>query len=307
MIGYVFAILAALMFGSVSTIAKPVVSSANPLVLSTFVYLITSATLAPLAYRRENRQVKKEEERTRNDYLFVVAIALSGAVIAPTLYFAGLQQTSASDATLLANGEIIFTIGIAIAFFKERLKPLGYLAVLLVLAGVIIVTTNLNFASSLFSDQTHYGDLFIVLSMLFWAIDNNLSRMATRRIDVARVAHLKGAIGGGMLIAIAFLLGIPLGKISENQIVPILLLGIVGFGGSLYFFLESLKRIGTVRAVLLLSLSSVFGLVFAAIFLGERISIYQMIAATIMFCGIYVVSKKGSFAESQRIPDHDDR
>jgi drug/metabolite transporter (DMT)-like permease len=135
-LGYVFAISAALMFGSVSTLAKPVVSSVNPLLLSLLVYLITSATLAPIAYRRKDQQatttIGKKGKRI-SDSLLIVAIALAGGVIAPSLYFAGLQQTSASDATLLANSEIIFTVAIAIAFFKERLRPLGYLAALLVL------------------------------------------------------------------------------------------------------------------------------------------------------------------------------
>jgi drug/metabolite transporter (DMT)-like permease len=282
------------MFGSVSTLAKPVVSSVNPLLLSSFVYLITAAGLAPVAYRRKNQQ--QAAKATGRDYLLVVAIALAGSVIAPSLYFAGLQQTSASNATLLANGETIFTVVLAVTFFKERLRPLGYLAVLLVLAGVIIVTTNLQFGSNvLFSEQTYYGNILIILSTLFWAIDNNISRIVARRIDnVAKVAYLKGAIGGGILLAASLILGISTNGVGQSQIVPILLLGAIGFGVSLYFFLEGLKRIGTLRAILIYSFSSVVGIIFAAIFLGERISAHQMMAAAIMLCGIYFVNRKES-------------
>lgn len=291
--GYVYAILAALMFGSVSTLAKPVVSSVNPLLLSSLVYLIMSATLAPVAYQRKKR-LETAGKEGRRDHLLVVAISVAGSVIAPSLYFAGLQQTSASDATLLANGEVIFTVAIAVAFFKERLRPIGYLAVLLVLAGLVMVTTNLQLGGALFSEQTYYGNILILGSTLFWAIDNNISKIVTRKMDVAKVVYLKGAIGGGILLAVVSLLGISIGEIGQNQIVPILLLGIAAFGGSLYFFLEGLKRIGTVRAILLLSLSSVFGLVFAAIFLGEHVSIYQAIAAAIMLSGIYIINRKDS-------------
>lgn len=286
------------MFGSVSTLAKPVVSSVNPLLLSSFVYLITAAVLAPVAYRRKNPQ--QAAKATRRDYLLVAAIALAGSVIAPSLYFAGLQQTSASNATLLANGETIFTVVLAITFFKERLRLLGYLAVLLVLAGVIMVTTNLQFGSNiLFSEQTYYGNILIILSMLFWAADNNISRIVANRIDnVAKVAHLKGAIGGGILLAVSLILGISINDVGLSQILPILLLGAVGFAASLYFFLEGLKRIGTLRAILIYSFSSVVGLVFAAIFLGERISAYQMTAAAIMPCGIYFVNRKESSVQA---------
>jgi hypothetical protein len=39
----------------------------------------------------------------RKDYLLITAIALCGAVIAPTLYFFGLKQALASNASVLLN------------------------------------------------------------------------------------------------------------------------------------------------------------------------------------------------------------
>jgi len=290
-----------LLFGSVSTVAKPLVSSVNPLLLASLVYLITSVTLAPIAYQGKIKQVTIGKKEKRKEYLLLVVIALAGGVIAPSLYFAGLQQTSASDATLLANAEIVFTVAIATIFFKERLKPLGYLAVFLVLVGVIIVTNNLHIPDSiLFSQQSYYGLLLILSSTLFWAVDNNISKLLAKRVDnVAKIAHLKSAIGGGILILAVVLFNTSIAGIDQGQILPILLLGIGGFGVSIYFFLEGLKRIGTVRAVLLLSLSSIFGIVFAAIFLGEQVTIYQVIAATIMLCGIYLINRKESLSIMQ--------
>ena len=51
-LGYLFAILAAIMFGSVSTLAKPLVSTVNPLLLSSMIYLIAAVTLTPLAHKQ---------------------------------------------------------------------------------------------------------------------------------------------------------------------------------------------------------------------------------------------------------------
>jgi drug/metabolite transporter (DMT)-like permease len=71
-------------------------------------------------------------------------------------------------------------------------------------------------------------------------------------------------------------------------------LGVIGFAASLYFFLQSLKRINTVRTVLIFSMSSIFGLVAASVFLQEQISWYQMMAAVIMIFGIYLMNRKKS-------------
>jgi len=282
-IGYLFAILAAIMFGSVSTIAKPLASSVNPLLLSSLVYLIAAATLTPLA------QKSKHMPATKKDYLLILAVSISGAVIAPTLYFTGLRHASASDAALLSNGEILFTVLLAMLFFKERVRPVGYFAIIMILAGLFIVTTDLK--SSTLS-QIHFEDMLIIIAMLFWSVDNNLSRILASRYEVAKIAQIKSAIGGTLLLLIAvFVFKISI-NVETSQILPILLLGVVGFASSLYFFLQALKRINTIRTITIFSLSAVFGLIAASIFLNESIDQYQIIAAVIMMFGIYLLNRR---------------
>jgi drug/metabolite transporter (DMT)-like permease len=76
-IGYGAPILAAALFGSVSTLAKQVLSPVNPLVLSSLVYLIAGFTFTPLAQQTGFRKFTKR-------YYFLVAVsALLGATIAP--------------------------------------------------------------------------------------------------------------------------------------------------------------------------------------------------------------------------------
>jgi drug/metabolite transporter (DMT)-like permease len=314
-IGYIFAIIAAALFGSVSTVAKPIASSINPLLLSSLVYLIASAILAPVAYRKEigissnNKKITdrgKDQENYKRNYLFIIAIAIAGGIVAPSLYFAGLQSTSATDATLLANGEIAFTVLIAITFLKEKLRLLGYIAILFVFIGLFIITTDLHLSSSLFITKNYYGDLLILSSTIFWAIDNSISKLAIQRIGVAKAAQLKSLIGGSVLLLISLaVLGTDslLNSIlsaTPRVLFSIVLLGTASFGASLYFFLQTIKRLGAVRAILLLSLSSVFGVIFAVLFLGENVSIFQVIAAVIILVGIYLVNRRDAYSTVAR-------
>lgn len=284
--GYLFAFLAALMFGLVSTIAKPVVSSVDPLLLASLVYLISAVTLTPIA------QKSKFQFPQKKDLILLLAVSLSGAIIAPSLFFVGLQHASASDAAILSNGEAVFTVLLAILFFKERVRRIGYIAIMMVLAGIFIVTTDLNFSTTL--SQIHPQDIMIILAMGFWAVDNNLSRILAQRIKIARIVQIKSAIGGTLLFSIAvFGFKVPI-DIASSQILPILLLGTIGFATSLYFFLEALKRISTVKTILIFSFSSVFGLIAASIFLNEVISLYQVVAVGIMILGIYILNRNES-------------
>src|SRR6266487_1498868 len=154
------------------------------------------------------------------------------------MFFLGLKLTTAIDSSPLSNGEIIFSILLALTAFGEKLNRIGYIAMALVIIGVIIVTTNLQFDSSLL--KINIGNLLIFGATFFWGLDNNISRMLSHRIDITKIIQLK---------------------------------------------------VGTVNTLLILSLSSVFGLVLAAIFLHERITIFQIIAVGIMLSGIYLINR----------------
>jgi drug/metabolite transporter (DMT)-like permease len=222
--------------------------------------------------------------------MLVITTSIIGAAISPAMFFSGLRQTTASDTSLLANGETIFSIVLAILFFKEKLKPLGYLAALMVLAGLVIVTTNLQLHSSLL--KINSGNMLVLGATVLWGLDNNICRFITYRMDIARLVQLKSVIGGGVLFIFAvFVFHVPLSiSIVAAQLPQIVLLGAIGFGTSLYLFLISMKRIGIIKSVLALSFSSVFGLAFASLLLGESISIYQIIAVVIMIAGIYLIN-----------------
>jgi drug/metabolite transporter (DMT)-like permease len=284
-IGYASAILCAALVGSISTVSKPVLVNSSPLIYASFVYLLASLSSIPLGYKAEKSKVQKK------DWPIILVITITGAVIAPILFFIGLKQTTASDTAILSNAETIFTVLFALIFFKERLRPLGYLAVVLVLIGVVIVTTNLQFTNFL-SDIKKEGNLLIILSMGFWALDNNLSKIVTHRIKISKIVQLKGLIGGSIILIFAFLTGSSI-NISLVQIPNLLLVGIVGFGVSLYLFLHSLRRIGTVKTVLIYSTGTIFGLSFASTFLHEEIGVYQIVAVILMLFGIYIITKEG--------------
>ena len=286
-LGYGSVLLASAFFGSVPTIAKPITSDINILLFSSMAYLIAALTFTPLA-KRVKVQFRKK------DYGLLIIIAICGAAIAPYLYFVGLNQTTASDTSLLSNAEIVFTVLLALLFFKEKLRPIGFVAIGLVLFGVTIITTNFQFSGSLL--QLNEGHFLILGATLLWSLDNNLSRILSIKIDTAKLVQLKSAIGGAILLGMTFLLHMNL-EINPNQIPYIILISVIGFGGSLYFFLQGLKRIGTIRTVTIFSMSSVFGIVFAFIFLHEQISIYQIIAIIIMLSGIYLINRQESVKE----------
>lgn len=281
--GYLAAILSALCFGSISTLAKPTLDAINPLVLTCVIYLIAAISLTPVT-------LKKKILFQKNDLLLIIAISVAGAVVAPLLFFYGLHMTTASNTAVISNVEIVFTVIMAILFFKEKVSRVGYVGLIMVIIGTLVVTSNLKFSNSDF--HLDLGSILVIGSGFFWAIDNNVSKILTKRIDILKIAQVKSGIGGIILLGIVFTAGIPF-FIPYNEIPFVLVLGIIGFALSLFLFLKGLHIIGVVKTIVIFATSSVFGLIFAIVFLHEQVSLYQIIAICVMIIGICLISRKG--------------
>jgi drug/metabolite transporter (DMT)-like permease len=295
-IGYVSAIIAAILFGSVSTITKPVLEDQNALSISSLLYIIAGLSLLPLltlsSFNSDNiitREYSSNKKCNRKYFLLLVT-SICGAVIAPSLFFFGLSNTSASDSSILINGEVLFSILLAIIFFSEKLIKREIISILLVLAGIVILTTNMQTSNSFL--ELNIGNIMIVGSTLFWALDNNISKIISKTIHIPKIIVLKSLIGGSLLFILTVIIfGIEEFKVDLIHIPYLLFAGSLGFGASLFFFLHSLKRIGTVKTILLFSTSSIFGMIFATIFLKENITIYQIIAVTVILSGCYLIKR----------------
>ena len=281
-LGYVLAFISSALYGSISTLAKPLVVDVNPLVLAAIVSLLAGAIFTPIS-GKSNLNLGKR------NYGLIILVAVLGSVLAPSFYFFGLEDTTASDATILSNSEIVFSIILAVVFFRERLGKIGIGAVLIVFFGIFLVTTNFQF-SNLMLNYTNFGNILILATMICWAFDDNFSKMLTKTVNISRIIQLRSVIGGLILLAIVLILGIPL-EISFESIPSILILGIVSMVVPLFFFYHALMRIGVVRTIMIFSTSSIFGVIYAAIFLGEQIHQYQIIALAIMIFGILILHR----------------
>ena len=288
-----------MLFGFTFSMAKQPLENVDPIVLSAIVYPISFAALIPItksSFKIENKE----------DFLDILVISILGGVLAPILLFYGLERINASEAVILTNAQIIFTVLLSSLFFGEKPNGIiGYSGIIIVFVGLFVATTELDTSGSLFKYEP--GKIMIVGAMLVWAIDNNISRRLTKRSTIwpAKIAMLKFLIGGIILFGIAtiaveessssFRSGLQiidsLLLIKPSEWLIIIAVSLFGFAGALSLLLESLKRIGTIRTMMVFSLTPIFGIVAANIVHAESISILEAIATGIIIIGIFMVSK----------------
>jgi drug/metabolite transporter (DMT)-like permease len=284
--GYLSVLFAAALFGSVFSLAKVPLATIDPLALTAIIYTISGLALIPFA------RASFTFER-KFDYIYVIIVTIFGGIAAPVLLMYGLQQTAASTAAILTNGEIVFTLALSSLFFGEKPHgPVGLFAVVLVVIGLVIATTeDLTALESIL--ELNPGNIMILASMLMWAIDNNVSRRLTLKVSPAKIAMVKSLAGGLILLAIALAMGKgdSIASIKLDMWMLIIIMSISGFGGALLLFLEGIKRIGTVKTMSMFSMTPVFGIVIAALALGESITVFQGIATGLIIIGIILIGR----------------
>lgn len=287
--GLIYVLISAILFGSAFTLAKEPLKSVNSLMLSSIVYLISGASLMPVAYRSPFKIKGKKQIAT------IVIIAILGAAVAPLLLFFGLEQTEPTDAAILVNGEIIFTILFAWIFFGEKASDFRSIgSIVLVITGLVLATTELRISGTLF--QFKAGNIMILAATICWALDNNISRrfLVTSNIEPAPLAMIKSFLGGSILFVASVLLGRAFLEFPIILWPQIIFMSVFGFGYALLFFLKGLKKIGTVRTMIVFSLTPIFGIVIAILVTGASISYIQVFATALIIFGIVMINRKAS-------------
>ncbi|MCY3853769.1 MAG: DMT family transporter [Thaumarchaeota archaeon] len=284
--GYFSALASSILFGTMPILSKNVVIE-NSLTISLVIAMVTMLIMIPFASKNTilNLNLLK---LTRNNVILVIILALLGTVLAPNIYFIGLRHSSASDAAILSNSEIIFTIILALIVFKEKLIRTNYVALILISVGILIISTKLDFSNLLIN--INEGNILIITSMLMWSFDNNISKILIRKLNPIHIVQIKTTIGAIIIFLLINILNIEI-KINNEYIFYTVTLGIISFGLPMLFLYNAIKNLGTILSILILSTSPIFGVIYSVIFLNDKIHSYQVVSILIMIIGILVLYK----------------
>jgi len=263
-------------------LSKLALVSVQPLTVSALVFLVAGLIL--LLYHPKERPGRKSAG-------WMLVTGLIGAAVAPALYLYGINQTSAVNAALLSNAEVFFTGVIAFVVFKETLKRRQLFESLIVVAGIVVVTTGLDFSSVQLLHGLA-GNLLVLAAGLFWAVDNNLSRVTSQKFGPVFVAKFRNIFGGGLLLG--FLIATSAFSSVPIASVPILILYAADVALATLTFMAALVRIGAVRTLLAFSTTSIFGSLFSVVVLGEGVTIIQATGGALILLGVYLIQKSES-------------
>ncbi len=274
-VGVQAALLAALLFGAGTPLAKLLLGSVSPWLLAGLLYLGSGVGLGLYRLVRRAPRVKLASA----DRLPLAGAVLFGGMLAPVLLMVGLTNMPATGASLLLNAEGVFTALLAWFVFKENFDRQIVLGMCAIIAGAVILAVPQGVALG-----SALPTLAILGACLAWGIDNNLTRKIALN-DASWIAAVKGLVAGPVNLVLAFALGAE--PAAPLNIAAAMVVGFFAYGVSLVLFIVGLGHLGTARAGAYFAVAPFFGAVLAVI-LGEPITLPLIAAAVLMAFGVWL-------------------
>ncbi len=239
------------------------------------------SSLALLVYSLVSRQSLKLA--SRRDALKLV---LTGAILALHWwsFFASVQFSTVAVGTITFSSFPLFVTFLEPVFFREKIAKRNVLLALIILAGVFITVPEFSFES-----RYAQGIALGMLSSVAYAFLTMANRHFAGRYTASVLTFYEQAAACLLLLPLVLRSGmVPAGK----DIALLALMGIVMTAFAHTLFNGSLRHISAQLAGILSSMETVYGILLAALILGEAPSIRE-IAGAVIIIGAVIAAQCG--------------
>lgn len=278
--GILLAILAAALYAINSPFSKLLLDHMPSTLMAGFLYLGAGLSMGIIALLRKIKKPVRQEERiTKSDLPYTLAMILLD-IAAPIFLLLGLSYTTAANASLLNNFEIVATALIALAIFREKISPrLGF--------GIVFVTLSCALLSleDVTSLRFSAGSLFILLACICWGVENNCTRKLSAK-DPLEVVLLKGICSGlGSII-----IGLCLGERVKTlwSVFAVLAVGCVAYGMSIFFYVYAQRLLGAARTSAYYAVAPFIGTLLSLVIFRDMPHYTYFIALGLMVIGAWL-------------------
>ena len=281
-IAIVYAILAAILYAIGSPLSKLFLKDVPPVMMASLLYLGAGAGMTFMGIiRSKNHKREKEPNLTKKELPYIIAMVVLD-IAAPIFLMFGLKMTTAANASLLNNFEIVATSLIALFIFKETISKRLWIAVILITLSSIILSVE-DASSFSFS----IGSLLVLMACACWGLENNCTRNLSSK-DPLQIVVIKGFGSGLGSLLLAWSAG---EQIHNMTYIPaVLILGFFAYGLSIFFYVYAQRDLGAARTSAYYAVAPFIGVALSFVILGERPGIQFVTALIIMIGGAYLAS-----------------
>lgn len=287
LIGLSLAIVGAILFSAKAIVAKLMYGyQLDAVTVIAFRMLFSFPIFAAIAIW----QGQKLQSLSRVDRWRVVGLGLVGYYLSSFLDFLGLQYISAGLERLILFLTPSFVLLMHVVWFKRQIQPIEYLSLGIAYTGIVFVFIHdLSFNGQ----QVILGSALVLGSAIAYATYLIQSGEMVMRIGALRLVSYAMCVSSVACIAQFFALR-PLSMLNQSW--PVLSLSMVNaiICTVLPVFLTmfAVQKIGAPKASQAGMIGPVSTLVLGVLFLQEVVTVWQIIGASLVIVGMYLLSRK---------------
>lgn len=234
-------------------------------------------------------KIKKEDIRLANgkDYILIVT---AGIVLAVhwTTFMQSIQTSTVAVGTLTFSTFPLFVTFFEPVLFHEKLKTSSVISAVVMLAGVLLIVPEFHLENTMTQ-----GVIWGMAGSLSYAVLSLMNRLFMEKYTSSVTAFYEQATAAVVLLPALFVLR-PV--FSGKDILVLILLGVVFTAFAHTMYIEGLKHVKVQTAGIISGLESVYGIIAAFLFLGEKPGIKEL-AGGVIILGVVFYSTRLSSRE----------
>lgn len=281
-VGIFLAVLAAALYAINSPFSKLLLEYMPSTLMAGLLYLGAGLGMSVVALvRKINKSEGTEKKITKADMPYTIAMIVLD-IAAPIFLLLGLSYTTAANASLLNNFEIVATALIALMIFKEKISARLWWGIGFVVASCVLLSFE-DLSSLKFS----WGSVFILIACVCWGIENNCTRKLSSK-DPLEIVLLKGIFSGLGSVIIGFALGERITHLWS--VFAVLGVGCVAYGFSIFVYVYAQRLLGAARTSAYYAVAPFIGVLLSLLIFKQIPPYTFFIALLLMAVGAWLCS-----------------
>ena len=279
-------LLTAIIWGSAFVAQKSGMDYVEPFTFNGIRTFIGGLVLIPVIFFMEKKnppeEISREEKTKKNKELLIGGICCGLALFAASsLQQFGVSYTTAGKAGFITTLYVVF-VPIISVLLRKKVRPIMWLCVAMGAVGLyLLCMTDASF-------RLTFGDTLVLLCAVAFAVHILTVDHFSPKMDGIKLSCIQFLTVGIVSMVCMFIFEHPDIHAILDCAVPLLYAGVISCGLGYTFQVVAQKHAEPTVASLLMSLESVFAVVFGALLLHETMSMRELSGCLIIFIAVII-------------------
>jgi drug/metabolite transporter (DMT)-like permease len=300
-LAYLAIIVTTVLWSSSLIFAKVIFAEVGPIVFVALRYTLACPFLLAITLQHKKKQTIDD---VKSNWKILLVAGLSGPFISQILQYIGLELTTASDALLLLNLTPIFAVILAAPVLSENITNEKVVGLILATIGAMLIVMNTNPESASFDIWRFLGDLIVIVSTFFFAINGIAGKLAIKSVDAISTTFYSTLFAVPFIWVSATLLDdvTVLFTMSAQAWLVMIWVAIVNTVVAFILYYESMKHIEASLVQIMLNLIAVWGVLMSILVLNESVTYLQIFGGVVTVIGVVIAQMAQARRKSNK--DH---